>query len=73
MFATAHYTDFCLIFYDNRNTKNALRTRSFLSSWAEYGLMPKTKKVEFDKKGFDETQWNKYFCLYQQDYIRNRL
>ena len=35
--------------------------------------MPKTKRIEFDKKGFDETQWNKYFRLYQQEYIRKRL
>lgn len=35
--------------------------------------MPKTKRTEFDKKGFDETQWNKYFRLYQQEYIRKRL
>lgn len=35
--------------------------------------MPKTKKTEFDKKGFDEMLWNKYFRLYQQEYIRKRL
>jgi transposase len=35
--------------------------------------MPKAKKAEFDKKGFDETQWYKYFRLYQQEYIRKRL
>ena len=35
--------------------------------------MPKTKKAEFYKKGFDEVQWNKYFRLYQQEYIRKRL
>lgn len=35
--------------------------------------MPKTKKAEFDKKGFDEIKWNKYFRLYQQEYIRKRL
>jgi transposase len=35
--------------------------------------MPKSKKAEFDKKGFDEVQWSKYFRLYQQEYIRKRL
>lgn len=35
--------------------------------------MPKTKRTEFDKKGFDGNQWNKYFRLYQQEYIRKRL
>ncbi len=35
--------------------------------------MPKSKKAELDKKGFDEVQWNKYFRRYQQEYIRKRL
>ncbi len=35
--------------------------------------MPKSKKTEFDKKGFDEVQWSKYFRLHQQEYIRKRL
>ena len=35
--------------------------------------MPKSKKAEFDTKGFDEVQWNKYFRRYQQEYIRKRL
>ena len=35
--------------------------------------MPKSKKTEFDTKGFDEVQWNKYFRRYQQEYIRKRL
>jgi transposase len=35
--------------------------------------MPKSKKVEFDEKGFDAVQWNKYFRRYQQEYIRKRL
>ena len=35
--------------------------------------MPKSKKAEFDTKGFDEVQWNKYFRHYQQEYIRKRL
>jgi transposase len=35
--------------------------------------MPKSKKAEFDKKGFDEVQWSKYFRLHQQEYIRKRL
>lgn len=35
--------------------------------------MPKSKKAEFDKKGFDEVLWNKYFRRYQQEYIRKRL
>lgn len=35
--------------------------------------MPKSKKAEFDKKDFDEVQWNKYFDRYQQEYIRKRL
>lgn len=35
--------------------------------------MPKTKRTEFNKKGFDHAQWNKYFRLYQQEYIRKRL
>lgn len=35
--------------------------------------MPKSKKAEFDQKGFDEVQWNKYFRRHQQEYIRKRL
>ena len=35
--------------------------------------MPKSKKAEFDKLGFDETKWSKYFQRYQQEYIRKRL
>lgn len=35
--------------------------------------MPKTKRTEFNQKGFDEIQWNKYFRLNQQEYIRKRL
>ena len=35
--------------------------------------MPKSKKAEFDTKGFDEVQWNKYFRRHQQEYIRKRL
>ncbi|MBA2493123.1 MAG: winged helix-turn-helix domain-containing protein [Acidobacteria bacterium] len=35
--------------------------------------MPKSIKAEFDKKGFDDVQWNKYFRRYQQEYIRKRL
>ncbi|MGI8494256.1 MAG: helix-turn-helix domain-containing protein [Pyrinomonadaceae bacterium] len=35
--------------------------------------MPKSKKTEFDKLGFDRTKWSKYFQRYQQEYIRRRL
>ncbi len=35
--------------------------------------MPKSKKTEFDKFGFDEIKWTKYFQRYQQEYIRKRL
>lgn len=35
--------------------------------------MPKTKRTEFDQKGFDEVQWNKYFRHHQQEYLRKRL
>jgi len=35
--------------------------------------MPKTKRTEFNQKGFDEIQWNKYFRSFQQEYIRKRL
>lgn len=35
--------------------------------------MPKSKKLELEKKGFDETVWNKYFLCHQQEYIRKRL
>ncbi len=35
--------------------------------------MPKSKKAEFDTKGLDEVQWNKYFRRYQQEYIRKRF
>lgn len=35
--------------------------------------MPKSKKTEFDKSGFDQGQWIKYFQRYQQEYIRKRL
>lgn len=35
--------------------------------------MPKSKRLEFDKKGFDETLWHKYFRRHQQEYIRKRL
>ena len=35
--------------------------------------MPKSKKTEFDKLGFDHAKWTKYFQRYQQEYIRKRL
>jgi transposase len=35
--------------------------------------MPKSKKSEFDKLGFDEIKWTKYFQRYQQEYLRKRL
>ncbi len=35
--------------------------------------MPKSKKLELEKKGFDETVWNKFFRRHQQEYIRKRL
>jgi transposase len=35
--------------------------------------MPKSKKLELEKKGFDETVWNKFFHRHQQEYIRKRL
>lgn len=35
--------------------------------------MPKSKKTEFDKLGFDHAKWSKYFQRYQQEYIRKRL
>ena len=35
--------------------------------------MPKSKKTEFDKLGFDRAEWTKYFQRYQQEYIRKRL
>lgn len=35
--------------------------------------MPKSKKLEIDKKGFDETVWLKFFRRHQQEYIRQRL
>lgn len=35
--------------------------------------MPKSKKLELEKKGFDEAVWNKFFRRYQQEYIRKRL
>jgi len=35
--------------------------------------MPKSKKIEFDKKGFDEAEWHKHFRLHQQEYLRKRL
>jgi transposase len=35
--------------------------------------MPKSKKLELENKGFDETVWNKFFRRHQQEYIRKRL
>jgi len=35
--------------------------------------MPKSKRLELEKKGFDETVWNKFFRRHQQEYIRKRL
>jgi transposase len=35
--------------------------------------MPKSKKTEFNKLGFDQIKWTKYFQRYQQEYIRKRL
>ena len=35
--------------------------------------MPKSKKTEFDKLGFDHPIWSKYFQRYQQEYLRKRL
>ena len=35
--------------------------------------MPKSKKTEFDKLGFDHAKWTKYFQRYQQEYLRKRL
>lgn len=35
--------------------------------------MPKSKKTEFDKLGFDQAKWKQYFQRYQQEYIRKRL
>ncbi len=35
--------------------------------------MPKSKKLELENKGFDETAWNKFFRRHQQEYIRKRL
>lgn len=35
--------------------------------------MPKSKKNEFDKAGFDKIKWTKHFQRYQQEYIRKRL
>lgn len=35
--------------------------------------MPKSKKLELEKIGFDETVWNKFFRRHQQEYIRKRL
>ncbi len=35
--------------------------------------MPKSKKLELEKKGFDEIIWNTFFRRHQQGYIRKRL
>ena len=35
--------------------------------------MPKSKRLELETKGFDETVWNKFFRRHQQEYIRKRL
>lgn len=35
--------------------------------------MPKSKKTELDKLGFDEIKWTKYFQRHQQEYLRKRL
>ena len=35
--------------------------------------MPKSKKTEFAKLGFDHAKGTKYFQRYQQEYIRKRL
>ncbi len=35
--------------------------------------MSKSKKTEFDKFGFDQAKWTKYFQRYQQEYLRKRL
>lgn len=35
--------------------------------------MPKSKRLEVQQKGFDETLWNKFFRRHQQEYIRKRL
>ena len=35
--------------------------------------MPKSKRLELEQKGFDETVWSKFFRRHQQEYIRKRL
>ena len=35
--------------------------------------MPKSKRIELEQKGFDETVWTKFFRRHQQEYLRKRL